>query len=99
MVLKKGSRSLANSDSVVLALAATEARHDGSADGRSEPAILSVQPGRSHPGTPFAAPDQSDRHGCFGRTSRDAEALLQPDRPAFDRSCTHAADAHRGLLL
>ena len=34
-------------------LSAAEADHDGSADGRSEPAVLSLQPREAHPGTPL----------------------------------------------
>jgi hypothetical protein len=41
-MLKKVSRSSAACDSVRLILAATEAGHDGPADGRSEPAFLSA---------------------------------------------------------
>ena len=44
MLLKKASRLSANSDSVCLRLSAAEVCHDGSADGRSEPVILSFQP-------------------------------------------------------
>jgi hypothetical protein len=44
ILLKKGSHSLANSDSVSLRFLMAEVCHDGSADGRSEPAILSIQP-------------------------------------------------------
>src|SRR5450756_506110 len=40
ILLKKGSRFLANSDSVCLRHSAAEVCHDGSADVRSEPAIL-----------------------------------------------------------
>ena len=44
IALKKGSRSSANNDSVCLRLSVAEACHDGSADGRSEPFVLPVQP-------------------------------------------------------
>src|SRR5215472_17624525 len=37
--------------------------------------------------------------GVLQETSRKAEALLQRDRPAFDRSRAHAADADRRVLL
>jgi hypothetical protein len=57
--LKKTSRLLANSDSVCLRLSTAEICHDGSADGRSKPAVLCVQPRTAHSNGSFAAPDQS----------------------------------------
>jgi len=64
--------------------------YDGAADGRSEPAILSVQPRSADPGEPSAATDQSGRvagaelrenltpfYSDIGRPSIDPELMLR----------------------
>src|SRR4051812_29270437 len=69
IALKKGSRSSANNDSVCLRLSVAEACHDGSADGRSDPVVLPVQPRTAHSERSFAAPDQSGGDAAAGWTS------------------------------
>src|SRR6266478_1844583 len=52
--------------SASLETSAAEACHDGLADGRSAPTVLSVQPRTAHSGEPSPAPDQSDCNAGAG---------------------------------
>jgi len=68
-----------------LRVSTAEADHDGSADGRSELAVLSLQPRNAHPGAPSPAPHQPDRGADIGGVSAEAATFLQRDRrPSID---------------
>src|SRR5215813_1007671 len=54
--------------------------HDGSPDGRSEPAVLPFQPRRTGSSGSSPTPAQSNRHAGAGRSSREAGAVLQRHR-------------------
>src|SRR5215469_16701428 len=60
--------------------------HDGSPDGRSEPAVLPFQPRRTDSSGSSPTPAQSNRRVGTGRSSREAGAVLQRHRAALDRS-------------
>src|SRR5262245_22401513 len=86
ILLKKASLISTNHDSVFLKRSATGDGHDGSPDGRSEPAVLPFQPRRTGSSGSSPTPAQSNRHAGAGRSSREAGAVLQRDRAALDRS-------------
>src|SRR5262245_10652035 len=86
ILLKKASLISTNHDSVFLKLSATGDDHDGSPDGRSEPAVLPFQPRRTDSSGSSPTPAQSNRHAGAGRSSREAGAVLQRHRAALDRS-------------
>src|SRR5262249_36237027 len=86
ILLKKASLISTNHDSVFLKLSATGDGHDGSPDGRSEPAVLPFQPRRTDSSGSSPTPAQSNRHAGAGRSSREAGAILQRHRgrPSID---------------
>jgi hypothetical protein len=63
---------------------ATEAGHDGSADGRSEPPVLSVQPRSAHAGAPSPAPHQSDGDALAGLREKLEAFYSEIGRPSID---------------